>query len=395
MTHGKTAPRVQSPRVRLPWVRSRVSIANSKLIRARLAVAASVVAGLSALAPLACREQESRPTLQPAASAPAQVASGVARPVASAPAAPVVFTREIEELVDAIAEGDRVESSHIYFAGTPSSQWQRYEQLTELATVAQLIALTDHQNAAVRCYAFQGLAAKYSERVFDVLLKHLTDDEIVDTQSGCIGMSTRVGDYLVEVVTMGGPWYQLNEAQRERLDRILLNDRSVKLEARSWALRAMKPNPGYYERVRELATGERNRAAVRLLAKYRNPADVALISTFFENESEHETLLYAAREFPHEAFYPLVTQIFEQEWAAKQYGRESRLCFQVLAQYPRRETLALFERTLKVEDEYRRKALNDDLLTAITKYPHELFEPLQSKLPPRRIDPNAPPEFDD
>jgi len=372
----------------------------------RLAGTVSVIAWLIALAPIhACRKQESRPTPQPASTVPAQLASGVAssgvaapdvaRPVAPVPAAPVVFTPEIEELVAAIAEGDRVESSHIYFGAEPSSQWQRYEKLTELATVEQLIALTDHKNAAVRCYAFQGLASKRSDRVFDVLLKHLTDNEIVDTQDGCIGMSTPVGDYLVEVVTMGGAWYQLDEAQRERLDRILLNDRSVKLAARTRALRAMKPAPDYYARVRELASDERNPASVRLLAKYRNPADVALISTFFESKSDHETLLYAAREFPHEAFYPLVSQIFEQQWVDKQYGRELRLCFQVLAQYPRQETLALFERTLMLQDERRRKTLSDDLLAAITKYPNELFEPLKSKLPPRRIDPKAPPEFED
>lgn len=355
-------------------------------MRQKWAVTTSVAAGLTAFATLqACDKRETPHATQAASAAPSTTTvdtSELQRPAAPLAAAPAVFTPEIEELVTGIAEGKRVESSAINYGGTPSSQWQKFERLEELATVEQLVALTDHANAAVRCYAFQALAGKNSDRVFEVLSKHLTDTELVDTQMGCIGSSTRVGDYFVELVTMGGAAYQLNPVERERLNHVLLNDRSIKLVAsRHWALRSMKPTPGDYARVREIASVERSPAALRLLAKYRNRADVTLISSFFANENELSAALAAAREFPDEAFYPFVSKFFERAWAKELYDHPAwRLCYQVLAQYPRPETLALFERTLSTKDDFRRQELGGLLLLALTKYPNALFEPLKSKV---------------
>ena len=55
------------------------------------------------------------------------------------------------EIVNAIEVGNRIESSHIGMAGSPSSQWDLYEQLKETATIEELTNLTDHKNTAVRC----------------------------------------------------------------------------------------------------------------------------------------------------------------------------------------------------------------------------------------------------
>lgn len=92
---------------------------------------------------------------------------------------------DLKKIVDGLEKGNRVESSHIGEGGSPSKQWDKYEQLKKVATIDQLVALTDHKNSAVRCYAFQALAAKRSDKVFSILLKHLNDTSVVHTQSGC------------------------------------------------------------------------------------------------------------------------------------------------------------------------------------------------------------------
>ncbi|HKO52826.1 MAG TPA: hypothetical protein VJV79_34195 [Polyangiaceae bacterium] len=329
----------------------------------------------------ACGKPKSRPA-QPATQVDPVQANRIPEPdPVDDPGAPL--SPELEEIVAGIAEGDRVESSTVGLAGR-SSQWPKYERLKELATVPQLIGLTDHENAAVRCYSFQALAAKSSARVFDVLLKHLRDNEQVSTQQGCVGGTELTGDYFVEIVTMGAvepSTYQLNGTERARLDYILLNDQSVKLRARSRTLRALKPTPGDYARVRQLASDDRSGEALRVLAKYQRSADVELITTFFWRESEELKALYAAREFPDDSFYPLVTKIFEQEWGQELYDYPKwRLCYQVLARYPRPETLRLFERTLKATDPFRHQMLSGYLLVAINKYPNALFEPLKAQI---------------
>lgn len=243
--------------------------------------------------------------------------------------------------------------------------------------------LTDYDNAAVRCYAFLALASRNSNRVFEILLKRVSDGEIVSTQYGCNEISQRTGDYFINVVTRGADAdsYRLSPAERERLDDILINDRAARLEERAFVLRKTMPTPKSYARIRELASTERDDSALRALARYRKQEDKDLIATFFKTEATEIAALYAVREFPDESFYPLVTTVFEQGWRKTQYDYQKwRVCYQVLAQYPGPLTLALFQRTLDAKDKFKHETLGSYLLVAITKYPNELFDPLKSSL---------------
>src|SRR6478609_581760 len=291
---------------------------------------------------------------------------------------------ELVGIVSALEDGEQVESARLGVAGEPSRQWERYERLKELATVDQLIRLTDYDNAIVRCYAFQALAAKNAVRVFEVLLRHVDDSESVAVQSGCVRMTELTGDYFINVVTRsadpGG--YHLSTEERERLDGILLNDHSVRLVERAWLLDSLKPKPENYARIRQLASDERNESAVRALARYQRQEDKELIASFFKRETTEVAALYAVREFPDQSFYPLVTKVFEQEWRLTLYDyRKWRLLYQVLAKYPQQPvTLALFDRTVKSGNGFRHETLGGYLLVAITKYPNPVFEPLKSKI---------------
>jgi len=291
---------------------------------------------------------------------------------------------ELVSIISALEDGGQVESARLGAAGEPSRQWERYEHLKELATVDQLIGLTDYDNAIVRCYAFQALAAKNAVRVFEVLLRHVDDSESVSVQRGCIGMTELTGDYFINVVTRGADanGYHLNPTERERLDGILLNDHSVRLAERAWVLDKLEPKPENYARIRQLASDERDGSAVRALARYQRHEDKELIATFFKRETTEVAALYAVREFPDESFYPLVTKVFEREWRKSLYDYPKwRLVYQVLARYPQQPlTLALFDRTVKSGNGFRHETLGGYLLVAITKYPDPLFEPLKSQI---------------
>lgn len=290
----------------------------------------------------------------------------------------------LKNIVDGLEEGNRVESSHIGFAGSPSSQWAKYEQLKKIATNDQLIALTDHKNPTVRCYAFQALAAKRSDKTFSVLLKHLNDTSIIQTQSGCIGMSQFTGDYFINVVTPNYieiDIYKLNQKEKEILDSILLNDKSISISAKSAVLETLPPTAGNYARIKQLVIDERNESALRTLAKYQKKTDKELIASFFKDENTQSSALYAVREFPDDYFYSFVVKVFEQEWKQEQYDYPKwRICYQALAKYPRPETIELFERTTKSKDEFRYETLCEYLLVAITKYPNKLYDPIKAKI---------------
>ena len=290
----------------------------------------------------------------------------------------------LKKIVNGIEKGNRVESSHIGYAGSPSNQYKKYEQLKKIATVEQLTALTDHKNPAVRCYAFQALASKNADNVFAVLLKHLHDTSSVETQSGCIVWTELTADYFINVVT---PDYvdldvcKLNQKERQMLDSILLYDKSIQLYAKSRVLEKLKPTAENYDRIRELVAKDRNTSALVSLAKYQKQNDKELIASFFKDEDTQFSALYAVREFPVDYFYSFVKKVFEQEWAEELYDYPKwRICYQALAKYPRQETIELFERTTNTKDEFRYETLCKYLLVAITKFPDKLYDPIKAKI---------------
>jgi hypothetical protein len=291
---------------------------------------------------------------------------------------------DLKKIVDGIEKGNRVESSHIGIGGSPSKQWNKYEQLKKVATIDQLVALTDHKNSAVRCYAFRALAAKQSDRVFSILLKHLSDTSVVHTQSGCIGMKQYAGDYFVDVIKQNHveiEVYKLNQIEKKILDSILLNDKSIVLSAKSSVLESLMPTSDNYARIRQLVKDDRNTYALRTLAKYQKQTDKELIASFFKDDNTQYSALYAAREFPDEYFYHFVTNVFEQDWKKAHYDYPKwRICYQALAKYPRPETIELFDRTTKSKHEFRYETLGEYLLIAITKYPNKLYDPIKAKI---------------
>ena len=293
----------------------------------------------------------------------------------------------IETIVTQIESGNRVESSHLGVGGSPSSQWELYQQLKNSTSIDQLISLTNHKNGAVKCYAFQALASKKSDKLFPILLRHLYDTSSVETQSGCIVMTELVGDYFLNVVTpnyIDLEVYKLNESERRIVDSILINDKNIFLSSKFSVLQDLKPTPENYNRIRELVVKDKNQAALITLSKYKKEEDKKLISSFFADREAQYSALFAVREYSDEYFYPFVKKVFEDEW---KYSEEKgydypkwRMCYQALAKYPKPETLRLFERTLQTKDEFRYNTLCTNLMTAITKYPNKLFNPIKEKI---------------
>ena len=198
--------------------------------------------------------------------------------------------------------------------------------------------------------------------VFGILLNYLHDTTQVETLSGCIGNTELIGDYFIGVA-------QLNPKQESVLDSVLLYDKTIKLDHKSYVLRDLKPQARHYARVKELVRSERNLSALVALAKYRKQSDKVLIASFFNNIDTQTDALYAVNEFADPYFYPYVTKVFEQEWKEKYYDYPKwRICYQVLAQYPNAETMKLFKRTMLTSDKTRYEYLCQYLLIAIRKH---------------------------
>lgn len=320
-------------------------------------------------------------------------------------------TESIEEIVSAIEEGGCIESAHIGIAGSPSEQYARYELLKKIATIEELTILTSHKNSAVRCYAFQALAAKNGKNIFNVLLNHLHDTCSILIRSSCLGLDCFVGDYFIDVVTPGyidQSLYKLNQKEQQILDSILLYDESILLYAQSRVFDRLEPIEKYYSRVREFVVVERNEFALKMLAKYHKQNDKKLIASFFKDESTQLSAISAVGEFPDNYFYPFVKKVFEKDlFADLSNVSKKEIYFQTLAKFPNAETVTLFGNIVNYKNKIKNDTLktlheiNDNqlfdlstvssneiqyqnlckyLLIAITKYPNKLYEPIKNKI---------------
>ncbi len=76
--------------------------------------------------------------------------------------------------------------------GQVSEQYQLFIRLREKATTEELIELTNHENALVKCYAFWALKAHKDVDRNVLLEKHYDDDRKITFLHGCIGTATTV-----------------------------------------------------------------------------------------------------------------------------------------------------------------------------------------------------------
>lgn len=100
----------------------------------------------------------------------------------------------------------------------------QYDQLNKIATSEELIFLTDHVSPAVRYYAFRALTNRRSEKVFEILVKHMTDTMRVTNFMGCSGMEETVVWNLVRLVSSNfeEPYgYKLNKSQTMAIDSLI------------------------------------------------------------------------------------------------------------------------------------------------------------------------------
>ena len=92
--------------------------------------------------------------------------------------------------------------SAVYYGGIRPKQYDNFEKLKETATQRELIELTNHPNGVVRCYAFWALSKDKSVDLFQIILNHINDYELVKTQFGCIGGQEKVGDFFISYATL-------------------------------------------------------------------------------------------------------------------------------------------------------------------------------------------------
>lgn len=276
-------------------------------------------------------------------------------------------------------------------AGVMPEQYMNFTKLREIATPKELIALTNHPNTTVRCYAFSALVSdeklKGSIDLFKIVKNHIYDYEPVSTQFGCVVNDMSVSDFFISRV-IGRDYeedfykYKLNNQQQREIDSLLILSKNDSY-ARQNAIQSLEINAQNYPLLRTLVTEEKNNAALPKLAAYKKEEDLQLILDFYKtktdtNEEEKLHAVYLAiQEFPHPIFLSLLKEEQSNAFDEEYYSEEWRLLYEIIAGYKNREALELLQLPFtKVVSPDIRKYHLVFMFTAIMDFPTPLYDSL-------------------
>ncbi|RNI28717.1 hypothetical protein [Rufibacter latericius] len=293
--------------------------------------------------------------------------------------------KETLRLAEKIAKVNEVMSSAVYEAGVKPEQYKTFEALTAKASTPELKALLGYPNNAVKCYSFWALTLRRDKDCFDILKEYLQDTSRVDTQFGCIGSSTTIGDFYLDLLTpnyVGLDSYKLDKAQQKQIDSLLIFDKTIQLSAKTSLLNKIKPNEHYYSRVKQILQEEGNEAALIALAKYRKPEDKTFILSFLNDPEKEYYGIKAVKFFPAPEFLEPLAQIQARE-IMKDTGFDYSLyreMYQAMVQFKNKESAELLEKPFTKATQDARPYHLEYIWLAIEKYPNTLYSRIQSKI---------------
>ncbi|MEO1513590.1 MAG: hypothetical protein AAFV95_01215 [Bacteroidota bacterium] len=93
--------------------------------------------------------------------------------------------KSVRKLVREMGQQNELYSEAVGYAGKKERPYKRFEALLKKATTEELLLLLSHPKAAVRGYAFWGLAKRHHPELESIFVAHARDEQMVFTHMGC------------------------------------------------------------------------------------------------------------------------------------------------------------------------------------------------------------------
>ena len=297
------------------------------------------------------------------------------------------ISNQTKKIVKKIEKKNQLMDSAVGFSGYKPKQWENFEELKARASKSELIELTNHPNGVVRSYSFWALSHDSNIDLFSIVKKHLTDNELIYTQFGCIIMEEKVGDFFIMVMT---PEYvdleskKLNQKELYELDSLLIYLPN-KLSSKFGALNRAEATNKIYPKIRELVVMEKNQNALVTLAKFQKDQDIEIIKNFISNTKNirrsHYFTYSAISEFPNQAFIPLLEENLINTLDDTHYSTEWRALYKAIASYKNEKAVSLLTIPFhKVQHKNIKKYHIEFVFNAIMEYQDPMYDKLLWKI---------------
>lgn len=284
----------------------------------------------------------------------------------------------IDTVINGIVENNELQGQYLGIVGTSSYQYKRYERIKNELKYDQLVQLSNHTNAVVRCYAFWALADRREADLFKILIDHINDTTLVYKQFADVVDYTTVSDFFIDLLTQEyiftADYFRENNSQitneeKGILDSIVLYS-SAKIKYLDRILSSYEPDPKFYSRVKELAKRS-NLNAFPALAKHQKSEDVDLILSLNQLKKESkkypqalEKLFQSIEEFPDEKFFDYLKEFGVEISNQRGWSRAWIYFYRAVAKYKNENALAILERPFHLEQpisNYHLRFINNSL----------------------------------
>jgi len=275
-------------------------------------------------------------------------------------------------------------NTYQYYAQQRAYQVRQFRDLADLATEEDLVELTDHSNGVVRCYAFWALLEQHYPQSFDILLKHLNDDTRVETFGDQDVAFFKVGDFFIEMMEgdkFATDLLDMTNEQVKALKRLLVEDETIKLEARFDLINELEPSKDNYPMIRQTAMKHKDARTIVQMAKYRKEEDKELIKNLFARTNKYYAL-QAIRHYPDSSFFTQLKEIHALEMVRKKDIKEGDLnmLYQAIVQYKNEDSKKILEESLGIKKKWVRKIHERAIWLALHKYPSAEYNSVKKSL---------------
>lgn len=268
-------------------------------------------------------------------------------------------------------------NKYVFLANQRLSQIRNFRDMTDRATVAEMLTLMKHESPVVRCYAFWGLLEQHYPQSFELLMDNIDDYENVGIFNDDDLVQYKVGDFLIMLMSEGkivNYVKKMSAEEEKQLMDYLLSNSDNQLDTRRQLILNLEPTENNYDKIRALAEKSKDASTLALLASYKKDSDLSLINNLFFKADKYAALK-AIRSWPNPDFLPQLKEI-QNEILGKKRGVSPNnllMLYQALAQYPSKETVKLMEEAFKVKKTIIREHHIQYLWLALHKYPNEAF----------------------
>ena len=318
--------------------------------------------------------------------------------------------KKVERIVEEIAEARLYVSKEKAWVGGITEQWARFEKLKNRASDDELIILTNHESAVVKCYSFMALVERKHELTFQILIAHILDQQKIHRSIGCVFDEMTIGQFYLNTATpnvreLSG--YELNENQKNTMvnldlfktdksfeensillantiDSLMLFDQNLGYPYSSKLMKRIEPKASYYERIKEVYTQKRERDCLTAIAKYKKQEDISLLIGGLEDGNVHTTLaaINAVKYFPDKALFPYLQDLHKKEMISlkKMHAFYAEALYKTIVQYKNQESRFLIENTLNNKDKGIVKFHVIYIKAALMEYPDPIYIGIEKRL---------------